>query len=197
MLADRKPHDEKRPLQSNEADALAELAVRYRRRLNAFIRKDVGNHEDALELTQQTFYEAVRALPSFRHEASMHTWLYGIAANLIRHHFSNRKSKAWSEQDMDTLNEEQLDVHAMSGPNLDPIHLLANQQFLKHLVHHVANLPYDMRASLLLVAIDEHSYQDTAQQLGVPVGTVRSRIARARGILRDKMLEDGFEIVTE
>ncbi|WP_255437542.1 RNA polymerase sigma factor [Comamonas flocculans] len=156
-------------------------------RLHRFIIKNIGHCDDAEDLTQQAFAEAVRSYERFRGQSELSTWLYGIAMNLVRNHLSRAPQRRF-----DFVGEEALDAMACEAPS--PSAALVQSQQLHALQLAMQELPEHMREVLLLVAVDELSYEDAAALLTVPVGTVRSRISRARGELRSRMRLAGVEL---
>jgi RNA polymerase sigma-70 factor (ECF subfamily) len=173
---------------TSDADALFEQLVRDNRsRLHRFIVKHIGNSADAEDLMQQTFLEAVRSYSEFRGESSLSTWLYGIAMNLTRNYLSRAPHRKYEFENDEVLD----DIQSMSATPFEALH---QQQALKRLESELAELPAEIRQVLLLVALDEVSYEDAAVMLSIPVGTVRSRVSRARARLRQRLSEVGIEV---
>ncbi len=131
--------------------------------------------------------EAVRSYRSFRGESELSTWLYGIAMNLVRNHLSRAPHRRYEFTDDSAIAE-------LAGDNLSPPQALEQTQHMRHLQVAMQELPESMRTILLMVAVDELSYEAAAALLTVPVGTVRSRLSRARTALRAKLLERGVEL---
>lgn len=156
-------------------------------RLHRFIIKNIGHRDDAEDLTQQAFAEAVRSYEQFRGQSELSTWLYGIAMNLVRNHLSRAPRRRF-----DFVGEEALETMVCDEP--EPAAALGQAQQLQALQLALQELPEHMREVLLLVAVDELSYEDAATLLTVPVGTVRSRISRARSELRARMRRNGVEL---
>ena len=118
-----------------------------------------------------------RAYASFRGESQLSTWLYGIALNLVRNHLSRSPQRLYRFEDQSAL-----DATAGAGPN--PEQQYAMSQLVRVLHAELDELMPEMREVLLLVALDDMPYEDAATLLAVPVGTVRSRVSRARAHLR-------------
>ena len=161
-----------------------QLMAEHRERLVRFVMRHIGHHPDAEDLAQQAFAEAARTYASFRGESQLSTWLYGIALNLVRHHHTRGRQRhplADGEEALANLACEQAppDVRCDHG------------QLLRHLEADLQALMPEMREVLLLVAVDELSYEEAASTLALPVGTVRSRVSRARGHLRRRMQARG------
>jgi len=170
----------------SERDALFRTLVQaHGTRLHRFIIKNIGNSTDAEDLTQQAFVEAVRSYETFKGQSELSTWLYGIAMNLVRNHLSRAPHRRYEFTDESELAE-------MAGDTLSPAQAAEQAQHLRYLQEAMSELPDSMRDILLMVAVDELSYEDAAALLTVPVGTVRSRLSRARSALRAKLLARGI-----
>lgn len=159
-----------------------QLVQDHRTRLYRFIVKNIGHGTDAEDLAQQAFVEAAKAYESFRGASELSTWLYGIAMNLVRNYLSRAPHRRYTFE-----TEEALETTRSERP--DPSEQLAQSQAVRLLQREIDGLPADMREVLLLVALDELSYEEAAVMLSIPVGTVRSRVSRARSTLRKRMAE--------
>ncbi|WP_228529832.1 RNA polymerase sigma factor [Diaphorobacter caeni] len=153
-------------------------------RLHRFIIKNIGNRDEAHDMTQQAFLEAVRSYETYRGQSELSTWLYGIAMNLVRNHLSRAPHRRYEFADESEL------AHVVSE-SLTPEQAIGQAQHLQHLNDAMAELPESMRDVLLMVAVDEMSYEEAAVLLTVPVGTVRSRLSRARSTLKAKLQARG------
>lgn len=170
---------------SAERDALFRTLVQaHGVRLHRFIIKNIGHSTDAEDLAQQAFLEAVRSYQSFKGQSELSTWLYGIAMNLVRNHLSRAPHRRY-----DFGSDDELAEMATESPT--PAQRLEQTQHMNHLQSALAELPQAMREILLMVGVDELSYEDAAAMLTVPVGTVRSRLSRARTALRTKLQARG------
>lgn len=170
-----------------ERDALFRTLVQaHGVRLHRFIIKNIGNSTDAEDLAQQAFLEAVRSYETFKGQSELSTWLYGIAMNLVRNHLSRAPHRRYEFTDESELSE-------MASDSLTPAQAAEQAQHMRYLEEAMAELPESMRDILLMVAVDELSYEDAAALLTVPVGTVRSRLSRARSALRAKLFARGVE----
>jgi RNA polymerase sigma factor (sigma-70 family) len=170
-------------LPSDEIDKdelFKQLVLDHQQRLYRFVVKHIGWATDAEDLTQQAFVEAAQSYSSFRGASELSTWLYGIAMNLVRNYLSRAPHRRYHFEDDETLAET-------SGDTPDPSDQLAHTQTVQALQRELDMLPKDMRDVLLLVALDELSYEEAAVMLSIPVGTVRSRVSRARSTLRKRL----------
>ncbi len=156
-------------------------------RLHRFIVKNIGNRDDAQDMTQQAFLEAVRSYETYKGQSELSTWLYGIAMNLVRNHLSRAPHRRFEFTDDSEL------AHIVSD-GLTPDEATSQSQRFKHLQAAMSELPESMRDVLLMVAVDELSYEEAAVLLTVPVGTVRSRLSRARTALKEKLLARGVTL---
>lgn len=173
-------------------EAVAEVLFRdlvreHWTRLHRFIIKNIGHQSDAEDLTQQAFTEAVRSFESFRGQSELSTWLYGIAMNLVRNYLSRAPHRKF-----DFTDDSELEHSASEQPN--PQEQAEQTEQLGALATALEELPPRMREVLLMVAVDELSYEEAAVLLTVPVGTVRSRLSRARAALRAKLEGRGVEL---
>ncbi len=165
--------------------ALEDLARTDRSRLYRFILRRVRDPVESEELAQQAFVEAASGIDRFREESGVRTWLYGIAANLVSNHLRRSPRFRYQFESDDVL-------EMMVDPGDEPSIQLENQELLGRLQHHLDELPEDMRGTLILVLLDDVSYEQAAQMLDIPVGTVRSRISRGRSILKQSLETEGI-----
>ena len=169
---------------SGNTERFAPLVTRYQQRVMRFILKYEHNVQDAQELAQETFLQAFRALPGFNSQSRFSTWLTGIAFNLLKNHISRSPTKRHLHLDIDEQPDGMCDL---AGSN--PADAYASRQLLLAMDQAVAALPGKMRDAILLVASEGLSYEEAAVTLNVPVGTVKSRLCRARIQLADALRE--------
>jgi RNA polymerase sigma factor (sigma-70 family) len=158
--------------QLGERDALAELVRTWHTQLWNYARRMAGSAELADELTQETWVAVLRGLPSLRSPERFAPWLFSIA----RRRLANRLRELYREPAVVA------DEPVFDDP-LDRVELLAG----------LAALPLLEREVLVLFHVHDLSLQECAEVVGVPVGTVKSRLFRARRMLRDALLERGYE----
>jgi len=160
--------------------AFSQLVTRHQDRIYRFLVRLTRSPDDARELTQETFLNAYQALARWRPEARFTTWLFHIARNQSYDWLRRHKRVdfvAWGdEQDL-----------GLADPAPTPDATLETVQRLRGLERALARLPTDHREILLLREIEEMSYEEIAEVLGIGLGTVKSRIARARAGLLEKM----------
>jgi RNA polymerase sigma-70 factor (ECF subfamily) len=182
-----------RRFNAGEAAAFDEIVARHRKKMLAVAFDRLRNHADAEEIAQETFVRAFHALPRFRGESSLATWLHRIANNLAlnrywysfrrRQHVTQSLDRARSEDNPATL----ADVIASEAPS--PVDDAMNREFSELVEDCVCRLGPDHREILRLRNGLNYSYDQIALALGLNIGTVKSRIARAREDLRALVAE--------
>lgn len=160
-------------------ESLEQLLVSQRSRLTYFIRKHLKRDEAVEDLLQQTHMAAFRSWERFRGESKPETWLFGIAMNLIRNARARDLHSNWMVDD----GEEQL-LNLPTEPSEEPLEILQRAQQMGLLRDAICSLPARMQAAVHLVFLEGLSYQEAATELSLPIGTIRSRLSRARDLLR-------------
>lgn len=164
--------------QSGDPGAFSALVLRHQKRIYRFLLRLTRSPDDALDLTQDTFFRAYQSLGQWRPEALFTTWLFRIARNAAFDWLRREKRRAASGGDADC------DV---PDPAAGPERIVETQQVYRLLEAALARLPPDHREVLLLREIEAMSYDEIADVLDIGVGTVKSRIARARAGLLARM----------
>jgi len=173
--------------------AFVEIVERYRGKIFAVTLGLLRNHADADEVTQETFIRALRGLANFRGDSSLSTWLYRIAVNLSRNRYWYffRRHRQDSLSLDSTLSEDSAatvaELVADGGP--DPAQETVANEFASLVDRCMERLDAHHREILTLRNVLNRSYEEIATALGINVGTVKSRIARARENLRTRLLE--------
>ena len=162
------------------------LVGKHQSRLYRLILRRIGNPTEAEEIAQNTFAEAVTSIARFRGESELFSWLAGIAMNMVRNYLSRSPHRKYTFADESALDE-------IAGDRGDPLSSAEQSQLLRMVQQQMELLHPDMRDALVLVAIDDVSYEDAAAALDIPIGTVRSRVSRARGMLRLRRKEAGID----
>lgn len=165
---------------SPQPDPVSQLVREESERLRRFVLRHVGNGSDADDITQQAFVEMSCCYDQFRGESKPSTWLFGIARNLIRNHLSRSPERRFTFVS-DTALTDEADLQS------DPASRVELLQLIRILDRSLAAMPPDLGELLVLICVDELSYEEAAIQLGLPVGTVRSRLSRARALVRSRM----------
>jgi RNA polymerase sigma factor (sigma-70 family) len=165
------------PLSLEEFERLVRM---HRPRLYNFIRRRMGNLEDVEDLLQESLVEALKSRVKFSHQSRPETWLFGIAMNLMRNHYKRFRARdVFDEADTD-------EVAAEVGRG--PAEIAETHQLMLRVSEVFDGLPEDTRTVVHLVFDEQLTYEETAARLGIPVGTVRSRVWRARAQLKDMQL---------
>ncbi len=165
---------------ADEETLFRKLVKDHQQRLYRFVVKHIGWGTDAEDITQQAFVEAAHSFATFKGESELSTWLYGIAMNLVRNYLSRSPHRRYTFEDEESLSNT-------SSDRPDPSQQLAHTQSVRALQAALDDLPREMRDVLLLVAYEELSYEEAALMMSIPVGTVRSRVSRARAMLRKRL----------
>ena len=156
------------------------LVSKYQRKLFRLVLRFVHNQTEAEDVVQETFIKAYRALHQFRGEAAFYTWLYRIGINTARNFLDNRGRRVPASTDMTA---EQVESFS-EGENLRDINtpesVLASKQIAQTVNLAIDELPDDLRTALMLREMEGLSYDEIATVMDCPIGTVRSRIFRAR-----------------
>jgi RNA polymerase sigma-70 factor (ECF subfamily) len=168
-----------------DLSAFEVLVTKYQRRIAAQINAAVRNAAVAEELTQETFLRAYRSLPGFRFESAFSTWLCAIARNLTMSYFRDGQVRAENAVPMDLLTETMAlqENASWEGCVPGPDEHLSGVQLVAGIEQSIANLSPRMRNAFLLRELDDLSYQEIAEQLTMPINTVRSLIFRARATI--------------
>lgn len=165
-----------------------QLVSQHQGRLYRFVTKYVDHPDDAADIAQQAFAEASRTIATFRGESKLSTWLFGIAMNMVRNYLSRAPHRIYKFESEESLN-------SVASTVIEPSEHLNQREMLQLVFAALAELPEEMGEVLTMVAIYEVSYKDVAHKLGIPLGTVRSRVSRARAGLRSQLEKDGVRLV--
>jgi RNA polymerase sigma-70 factor (ECF subfamily) len=174
--------------------AFNELVALYQSRIFAKVLCILRNRQDAEEITQDTFIRAQRGLSAFRGTASFSTWLYQIATNLARNRYWywwRRRRDASLSLDCPIGEDGDMTlVDVLPDEELTPVELTINNEFVNRVSECMDGLKEAHREILVMRNIKNMAYEDIAEELGLSIGTVKSRIARAREALRELMGEE-------
>ncbi len=166
-------------VQSGDNTAFDLLVRKYQHRIGAVVGRYISDHAECQDVVQDAFIRAYRALPAFRGEAQFYTWLYRIAVNTAKNHLVAQKRRPPTAD----IGAEEAEHFAGAGRLHDhdtPEHQLLRQEIEQVVTETVAQLPEELRQAITLREVDGLSYEDIALRMQCPVGTVRSRIFRAR-----------------
>ena len=173
---------------SGDEAAFVELVGEHERMVVQLAFNLLGDRDEALDLSQEVFLKVFRTIHRFRCQSTLRTWIYRIAVNQAstRHRFWRRRHRA---------DQVSLDAYVaahgefLSSVNAGPDRVLAQKELAERLQSALDHLPFDQRTAVVLREIDGLSYDEIAYTLGLAVGTVKSRLTRARQALRRELQE--------
>ncbi|MDH3275104.1 MAG: RNA polymerase sigma factor RpoE [Gammaproteobacteria bacterium] len=173
-------------VQKGEKGAFDLLVLKYEHKIVNLVMRYVRDPEQALDITQEAFIKAYRALPRFRGDSAFFTWLYRIAVNTAKNYLAAQRRRPMNIE-LDLQDPEQYGLHAKLKESDTPEGLALSQELQDTLERAIAALPDDLRQAIILRELDGMSYEEIAQTMECPVGTVRSRIFRARDAIGKKV----------
>jgi RNA polymerase sigma-70 factor, ECF subfamily len=174
-----------RAAQAGDSEAYGELVGRYQDCIYTIVSDRVADREDALDLVQETFFRAYRALGGFRQEAGFYTWLYRIAVRLCIDHSRKRKRRQEPVSLDQYLLQDPIAEPAATSPACDPERSTINLHLRAALSTALQQLSEPYRAAVILHDVEGLSQEKIARIMDCPIGTAKSRIQRGRYQLRD------------
>lgn len=176
-----------RRVKKGDKQAFDLLFLRYQHKILNLVSRYLRDPEDVQDVTQEAFIKAFRALPRFRGDSAFYTWLYRIAINTAKNHLVAR-SRRPPGTDVDVEDAEFMDGTDALKDAESPESALARDELKAAIDSAIAELPDDLRSAVTLREFDGLSYEQIAEIMDCPVGTVRSRIFRAREAI-DRAIE--------
>jgi RNA polymerase sigma-70 factor (ECF subfamily) len=174
-------------VQQGDKKAFELLVSKYQRKLMRLVLRLVHDYAEAEDVVQEAFIKAYRALPNFRGDSAFYTWLYRIGINTAKNHLVSQGRRAPTSTDAD-IDEAETFVDADGLRDINtPESLLASKQIAATVNSAMMTLPEDLRHAITLREIEGLSYDEIAELMVCPIGTVRSRIFRAREAIADKL----------
>ncbi|HET6906226.1 MAG TPA: RNA polymerase sigma factor RpoE [Rhodanobacteraceae bacterium] len=155
------------------------LVRKYRHKILGLISRYVHDWSECEDVAQEAFVRAWRALPAFRGESAFYTWMYKIAVNTAKNHLVAQGRRPPAD-DLDADTAVQIDAGARLRDEATPEHEMARREIERTVFETVEALPEELRMAITLREVDGLSYEEIAERMGCPIGTVRSRIFRAR-----------------
>ena len=152
------------------------LVLKYQSRLLSLVNRLVSNQSDALDVLQDTFVKAYRSLHTFRGESAFYTWLYRIAVNTAKNHLASKLKESNDVSVDDEATGELSVLQDFSAPDEEA----GAEELQRAILHAIEQLPDDLKQALTLRELEGMSYDEIALAMNCPIGTVRSRIFRAR-----------------
>ena len=174
-------------VQRGDRKAYDLLVLKYQQRIVSLVSRFVRNPADALDVTQDAFIKAYRALPNFRGDSAFYTWLYRIAVNTAKNYLVSQARRS-ADNELDIADIERFEGENALKDNSTPENLLLRDEIQATLLKAIDELPEDLRVAITLREVEGLSYEDIAAAMDCPIGTVRSRIFRAREAI-DKELK--------
>jgi RNA polymerase sigma-70 factor (ECF subfamily) len=160
--------------------AYEQLVVKYQSRIHRMLSRMVRDATEVEDITQEAFIKAYRALPQFRGESAFYTWLYRIAQNSARNYLVARRRKVWSVSELNAEEPDAVDTPESLQDITTPESVLMSKQVGQVVDNALQELPEELRTAITLREMEGLSYDEIAECMNCPVGTVRSRIFRAR-----------------
>ena len=173
-------------VQKGEKGAFDLLVLKYQHKIVNLVMRYVRDPDTALDITQEAFIKAYRALPRFRGDSAFYTWLYRIAVNTAKNHLAALRRRPM-DIELDLQDPEQFDLHAKLRETDTPEGETLSAELHAMVEKAINGLPDDLRTAIVLRELDGMSYEEIAQTMDCPVGTVRSRIFRARDAIGKKI----------
>lgn len=173
-------------VQKGDKSAFDLLVLKYQHRVLKLVGRFVSDAAEAEDVAQEAFIKAYRALPAFRGDSAFYTWLYRIAINTAKNALvSNRRRPV--DFDLDMQDPDQYERHARLKEADTPEGVLLTDEIRVVVEKALEQLPEDLRTAIVLRELEGLSYEEIAEAMDCPVGTVRSRIFRAREAIDKKL----------
>ena len=173
-------------VQKGDKGAFDLLVLKYQHKIVNRVMRYVRDPELALDITQEAFIKAYRALPRFRGDSAFYTWMYRIAVNTAKNHLAAQRRRPM-DVELDLQDPEQYDLHSKLKETDTPEGVILGKELQETVERAIAALPEDLRTAIILRELEGMSYEEIAQTMECPVGTVRSRIFRARDAIAKKV----------
>jgi len=166
-------------VQRGDKSAFDLLVIKYQHKLAKLVTPYVRDTDDVLDVVQESFIKAYKALPRFRGDSAFYTWLYRIAINTSKNYLT-AQSRRPPRSDVDSMEAEYYDGGSALHDNATPEANLAKQEIKLAIDQAISALPEELKIAVTLREFEAMSYDEIAEIMDCPVGTVRSRIFRAR-----------------
>ncbi len=163
------------------------LVIKYQRKIMRLLARMINDPSDIEDVAQETFVKAYKALPQFRGDSAFYTWLYRIAINTARNWQASNMRRPATVTVAENENGETFDQINSLSDKSTPESLLASREIAQTVNQAIEELPDDLRTAIVLREIEGMSYEDIANTMQCPIGTVRSRIFRAREAIATRL----------
>jgi len=173
-------------VQRGDKAAFDLLVLKYQNKVMKVISRYIRDQSEVQDVAQEAFIKAYRALPRFRGDSAFYTWMYRIAINTAKNYLVAR-GRRMPSVDIDAVEAEQYEGASGLKEQATPERLLLRDEVETTIYSAIENLPDDLRTAITLRELEGLSYEEIAQAMDCPVGTVRSRIFRAREAIDKKL----------
>jgi len=178
-------------VQRGDKSAYDLLVLKYQHKIGHLVTRYVHDVHESQDVTQEAFIKAYRGLKNFRGDSAFYTWLYRIAINTAKNHLVTMGRKV-HDTGIDVADAEHYDSGSALRENATPERVMATEEIARVVQESIAALPEDLREAITLREFEGLSYEEIATAMDCPIGTVRSRIFRARDAI-DTNLEPLLE----
>ena len=173
--------------QHGDQQAYGLLVSKYQRKLARLLSRLIRDPAEVEDVAQETFIKAYRALGNFRGDSAFYTWLYRIGINTAKNYLVSQGRRAPTRTEFDSEEAEGFEEGELLRDNNTPERMLLSKQIGETVNSAMEALPEELRTAIVLREIEGMSYEDIAKMMDCPIGTVRSRIFRARESVAEKL----------
>jgi len=173
-------------VQRGDKKAFDLLVLKYQHKVANLISRYIRDPSEVLDVTQEAFIKAYRALSKFRGDSAFYTWLYRVAINTAKNHLA-AQSRRPPGDDIEADTAEQMDMGGRLKETATPERMALQREIAETIQKALDELPDDLRTAITIRELDGLTYEEIAQAMSCPIGTVRSRIFRAREAIDTKL----------
>jgi len=173
--------------QAGDKHAFELLVAKYQRKLARLLSRFIRDPAEVEDVTQEAFIKAYRALPAFRGDSAFYTWLYRIAINTAKNYLASQGRRAPTSTEYDAEEAEGFEAAEQLRDVETPEAVMLTKEIGETVTAAMDALPEELRTAITLREIDGLSYEEIAEAMNCPIGTVRSRIFRAREAIAEKL----------
>jgi RNA polymerase sigma-70 factor (ECF subfamily) len=173
--------------QQGDKQAFNLLVVKYQRKLTRLLSRFIRDQAEVEDVTQEAFIKAYRALPAFRGDSAFYTWLYRIGINTAKNYLMAMGRRAPTSTEVEAEDAEGFEEGEQLRDINTPESVLLSNEIAETVNSTIEQLPEELRRAIQMRELEGMSYEDIAQAMDCPIGTVRSRIFRAREAIAEKL----------
>ena len=173
--------------QQGDRQAFNLLVVKYQRKLSRLLSRFIRDQAEVEDVTQEAFIKAYRALPAFRGDSAFYTWLYRIGINTAKNYLMALGRRAPTSTEVEAEDAEGFEEGEQLRDINTPESVLLSNEIAETVNSTIEQLPEELRQAIQMREIEGMSYEEIAQAMNCPIGTVRSRIFRAREAIAEKL----------